>query len=321
MHAHDFTRPSPWTDPPARWFRGPIEIGVVMKRWPLGAAAAVLALSACSAPGGAGNSTGDPTGPALPESAHIDGMFSIGDRELYLSCSGSGEPTILLESGESQGSDALYPIRAATDTRAHVCSYDRANIGMSGPADTPRSVEQISADLEALLRVAGVPGPFVLVGHSAGGMFVQHYARTHLDQVLGVVAMNPVPRYDWVQELMFPEMTEEERAAETGYYEGDNAEAIDYAASSEQLAAAPAPGQLPFTVVVSTDVQCAAPDDTCSRTYPAYEAIMTETAREWDHSAVVQAPGAGHDIHVDNIDAVLSAINDILVTGGYDGLN
>jgi thioesterase domain-containing protein len=290
-----------------------------MKRWPLAVAALVLALSACSGPGGAPGTSGtDSTGPALPESAHIDGMFPIGDRELYLTCSGSGEPTVLLESGEGQDSGTLYPLRAALDTHAHVCSYDRANIGMSGPAETPRSAEQMSADLEALLESAGVPGPLVLVGHSAGGMLVQHYARTHLDQVIGVVAMNPVPRYDWAQELMFPEMTEEERVSETAYFQGENAEQLDYATSSEQLAEAPRPGQLPFTVVISTAAQCAEPDDICSRTYAGYEAVMTETAREWDHSNVLQVEGAGHEIYADNIEAVLSPINDILVSGGYE---
>ena len=109
-----------------------------MKRWLLTAAAAVLTLSGCSGPGGGGAGTGtgtDSTGPALPESAHIDGRFPVGDRELYLTCSGSGQPTILLESGEGQDSGALYPIRAALDSQAHVCSYDRANIGMSGAAE------------------------------------------------------------------------------------------------------------------------------------------------------------------------------------------
>src|SRR3712207_446601 len=140
-----------------------------MKRWPLAAAAGVLALSACSAPGGA-TSEADSTGPALPESAHIDGMFPVGDRELYLTCSGSGEPTILLEGGEGMASDALYPIRAMLDSSAHVCSYDRAGIGMSPDAPLPRDADQLTADLNGLLKAANVPGPFVLVGHSLGGL-------------------------------------------------------------------------------------------------------------------------------------------------------
>jgi Serine aminopeptidase, S33 len=288
-----------------------------MKRWPLAAAAAVLALSACSGPGGADTSSeADSTAPALPESEHIDGMFPVGDRELYLTCSGSGEPTILLEGGEAMDSGALYPIRAMLDSAAHVCSYDRAGLGMSPAAPLPRDADQMTADLNELLTAAKVPGPIVLVGHSTGGFLVQHYARTHPDDVRGVVAMNPVPPYDQARELMFPLMTEEERAGEVGYFGGANEEGIDYEASTEQLRSTQVPDGVAFHLVISTDAQCADPDDICGRSYPGYEQIMQSVADEWPDGEFTQVE-AGHEIHADDLEAVLAAIDDVLERAGY----
>ena len=84
----------------------------------------------------------------------------------------------------------------------------------------PRAASEIVADLNALLSAASVPGPYVLVGHSAGGMFVQMYARTFPENVAGVIAMNPVPPFAEWREQGFLEMTKQERAGEIAYYEG-----------------------------------------------------------------------------------------------------
>jgi pimeloyl-ACP methyl ester carboxylesterase len=85
------------------------------------------------------------------------------------------------------------PVRQAFDLRVRVCAYDRANTGASGAAPTPRAATAVAADLNGLLAAAQMPGPYVLVGHSAGGMFVQSYARRYPDSVVGLVAMHPVP--------------------------------------------------------------------------------------------------------------------------------
>jgi pimeloyl-ACP methyl ester carboxylesterase len=59
------------------------------------------------------------------------------------------------------------------------CAYDRANMGSSGTAPTPRTALMIVSDLHQLLQTADVAGPYVLVGHSAGGFFVQLYGRRY----------------------------------------------------------------------------------------------------------------------------------------------
>jgi pimeloyl-ACP methyl ester carboxylesterase len=90
----------------------------------------------------------------------------------------------------------MLPIQYALSRDTRVCLYDRAGMGQSDPQATPLTTPPTAADavtdLHALLAAAGVPGPYVLVGHSAGGAFVQLYARTHPEEVAGVVALNAV---------------------------------------------------------------------------------------------------------------------------------
>lgn len=152
-------------------------------------AAVILApaftLAACS--GGAPAETETPDAAASPTSSGaespatdqgITGTFEANGRELFIDCIGQGSPTFVLEAGEGGSSDAMSGLKQALAERGTACSYDRANLGRSGSAPTPRTAAEIVADLNALLSASSIPGPYVLVGQSAGGMFVQMYART-----------------------------------------------------------------------------------------------------------------------------------------------
>ena len=210
----------------------------------------------------------------------------------------------------------MEPIRSAYSADVRVCSYDRANTGNSGSAPTPRTADDIAADLHGLLEAAEVPGPYVLVGHSAGGMLVQAYARTYSDEVAGVVAMNPVPPWGPWSTKGFRKMTPQERQEETHYYRGANNESFDYLASSEQLANLPLPKKIPFHLLISTVAQCESPDDICARTYPAYESIMRDLSREWPEGRFTQTR-AGHEIYLSNLTAVRAALDDVLQRTGF----
>lgn len=117
-------------------------------------------------------------------------MVDAGGYRLHLNCSGEGAPTVVFESGmnEFSLSWALVQPEAAKFTRA--CSYDRAGLGWSDPSPSPRTSEHIVRELHTLLRAAGLRGPFVLVGHSFGGMNVRLYAHQYPDQVSGMVLVD-----------------------------------------------------------------------------------------------------------------------------------
>jgi pimeloyl-ACP methyl ester carboxylesterase len=269
-----------------------------------------LTLVACSR---AGSATPDPAASPTGSVAEspttdqrISGSFQANGHELFIDCIGRGLPTFVLEAGEGVPSNAMSGLKDELAKRGTACSYDRAN-----PGPTPRTAAEIVADLNALLSAASVPGPHVLVGHSAGGMFVQLYARTFPENVAAVIAMNAVPPFAEWREQGFPEMSEQERAGEIAYYEGENGESFDYRVSSEQISDAPAPPHVPFEMLISTIAQCASPDDICGRTYPAYEAIMETLTHDWPDGGFSQVE-SGHEIYLDDLEAVLAVVDDVL---------
>jgi pimeloyl-ACP methyl ester carboxylesterase len=117
-------------------------------------------------------------------------LIDIGGRRLHLNCTGKGNPAVVLTAGGGAYAIdwALVQPRIAAQTR--VCSWDRAGLGWSdsGPAD--ETVEQTIRDLHALLRAAHEKGPYVLVGASIGGIFIQAYRRAWPREVAGLVFTN-----------------------------------------------------------------------------------------------------------------------------------
>jgi pimeloyl-ACP methyl ester carboxylesterase len=218
---------------------------------------------------------------------------------------------MILETGEGQARQAMAVIGDAYDSRLRVCSYDRANMGQSGTAATPRTGEAIVADLHGLLEAAEVPGPYLLVGHSAGGLLVQAYAATHPQQIAGLVALNPVPPWKPWSSLGFKRMTPDERQAETAYFAGGNSESLDYRDVSQQIDRLPAPSGVPMHVLISTVAQCESPDDICGRTYPAQETIFKRLSQRWPQGRFSQV-AAPHEIHLADMSAVQAAIDDVL---------
>lgn len=117
-------------------------------------------------------------------------LIDVGGYGLHLNCTGSGSPTVVLQpgAGEMSSNHGWIAPAVASDTR--ICVYDRAGRGWSEPADTAQDATQIAIDLHTLLHSANVPGPYVLAGHSFGGLYVLTYAARYPDEVAGMVLMD-----------------------------------------------------------------------------------------------------------------------------------
>jgi pimeloyl-ACP methyl ester carboxylesterase len=247
--------------------------------------------------------------------SQLNGTFNIDGHDLFLSCTGKGEPTMILEAGEAVPSGAMNAVRAAYDSDLRVCSYDRANQGQSGSAPTPRTADHLIQDLHGLLAAAKVPGQYLLVGHSAGGLLVQAYAAAYPGEVAGVVALNPVPPWGQWSTRGFSKMTPKERRDETDYYAGQNGESLNYRDISEKIEGLGVPSGIPFHVLISTASQCESPGDICSRTYPAYETIMKELAGQWTGGRFSQVD-APHEIYTKKLASVQEVIDDVRSRAG-----
>ena len=128
-------------------------------------------------------------------SSDIVGDYDVGEgRHLHLQCIGSGEPTIVLEvGGEDTVSGSWGSVYSPMESISRVCSYDRANLGMSDPDPGPRTTKDLADDLVTLLHVAEVPGPYVFVGGSLGGNIIGLVAANHPKEVAGLVFVDSTP--------------------------------------------------------------------------------------------------------------------------------
>ena len=126
-------------------------------------------------------------------------LIDVGGHRLHLHCTGSGSPTVVLQPGAGDFSSVMGWIAPAVASDTRVCVYDRAGRGWSEPADSPQDATKIAADLHTLLQRGDVPGPYVLVGHSFGGLYVLTYADRYPDEVAGMVLVdstNPAKEAD-----------------------------------------------------------------------------------------------------------------------------
>jgi pimeloyl-ACP methyl ester carboxylesterase len=97
---------------------------------------------------------------------------------------------VVLESGLGGFSFDWSFVRDDISEHVRVCTYDRAGYGWSDPVDSPQSSAEVAADLNDLLEGAGEPGPYLLVGHSAGGLYVRAFASLFPDEVAGMVLLD-----------------------------------------------------------------------------------------------------------------------------------
>jgi pimeloyl-ACP methyl ester carboxylesterase len=125
-----------------------------------------------------------------PEVAMPGQLVDVGPYRLHLDCHGSRGPTVILEPGAGGSAASMGLIAPAVAGDSRVCVYDRAGRGWSDPAASPPDGAQIATDLHTLLSRADVPGPYVLAGHSFGGLYVRTYAARYPDEVAGLVLVD-----------------------------------------------------------------------------------------------------------------------------------
>ena len=127
---------------------------------------------------------------SAPEPEVPGQLVDVGGHRLHLQCTGSGSPTVVLEPGAGLMSATTGWIAPAVAGQTRVCVYDRAGRGGSERADTSQDGRQVATDLHTLLRRGNVPGPYVLAGHSFGGLYVQAFAAQYPDEVAGMVLID-----------------------------------------------------------------------------------------------------------------------------------
>src|SRR5215211_1054273 len=261
--------------------------------------------------------------PAIPGA-----LVDIGDRSLFLSCSGTGSPTVILASGLSDTAAVWSVVQGEVARTTRVCSYDRANVpgGASDPSDptasTPRlrSAGELVADLHALLAAAAVPGPYVLVGHSVGGLLVLLYASTYPDDLAGLVLVEATHEDNWarLEEEIGPELWPQAIEQFTQAVAGGFLEPLDLDVTAAEVRGAREARPLPsMPLVVLTHTQ---PPDAATLlsglSVEASERLWGEQQADLTtllpNSQQILAEESGHYIQRDQPDLVIDAIADVI---------
>ena len=314
--------------------------------------ALALIASGCSGGSSSDTSTSSESSEATQDTAveesegDFAGLVEIGGgRQMYIECSGTGSPTVVLESGlrgaadvwsmssAGEGAPTVFP-EVANFTR--VCAYDRPGTVVGGespsrsdPVPQPTTAQDGVADLHALLSAAEEPGPYVLVGHSYGGLVVRLYAMNYPQDVSGLVLIDAISGF--LQAGMTPEQRElwkplidpvtQEDIAE---YEG--IERPDSDRSFEEVRAAAPLRPLPL-VVLSADrpwgsqipsliASGALPPDTP----PDFGYVIDAAQKPAQEDLAKLVPSAehitetnsGHDIHNEQPQLVIDAIRQVV---------
>lgn len=119
-------------------------------------------------------------------------LVDVGEHKMHIHCTGEGSPTLVMDIGIGWFSLIWSFVQPEVAKFTRVCTYDRAGYAWSDPNPTPRTSQQLVQELHTLLTNAGIEGPYVLVGHSLGGLNVRLFASQYPSEVVGIVLVDAV---------------------------------------------------------------------------------------------------------------------------------
>src|SRR5437588_6970087 len=131
-------------------------------------------------------------------------LVDIGGYRLHINCTGTGNPTVILDAGLGETSLDWSKVQPAVARFTRVCSYDRAGYGWSDTGPGPRTSQQIVKELHLLLMHAQISGPYILVAHSLAGSNLPLYAYLYPYEVSGLVLLDATSEHQFAQFGKYP---------------------------------------------------------------------------------------------------------------------
>lgn len=231
-------------------------------------------------------------------------VVNVDGQEIEIATAGEGTAvTVVFEAGLGDDWTPWDEVASAVALHTRVFAYSRPGYGASGPATTPRDPKQIVDELRALLASQGLAPPYLLVGHSFGGTYMELFAKTHPDEVVGAILVDPRHR-DFLHtceaarldQCGIPEATLQTQAASV------IREYRAFTRASEQIRAAGAFGAYPVRVLTAT-VHPVSP-----RREALWQSMLAALAAEAPDGQQIVFPGASHYVQRDRPDEVVRAI-------------
>jgi pimeloyl-ACP methyl ester carboxylesterase len=237
------------------------------------------------------------TSPAASSSAsgvtgRFEGLVDIGGYRMWITCTGDGSPTVLLDAGLDNTSAAWDVVRNRVAAMTRVCAYDRPGLGKSDarPDRAPRSAGTMADEAWRLIEAAGISGPIVLVGHSYGGLIDRLVAHRHPEAVRGLVLVDAG--------------TTETFDGDWSVGDHDGATPLDHEASATDMAAVTTLGDVPLVVLTQGQMS--------GDFVPWWSGIQDALAALSSDSLHVVARASDHDIPVKAAGLVVEATTEVV---------
>jgi pimeloyl-ACP methyl ester carboxylesterase len=253
---------------------------------------------------------------ALPFASHAQipdtAWVAVEGHRMHMLTSGRGSPTVVFEAGASGTHRMWGAIQKELSAIARVVSYDRAGLGASELSKRTRSARNIADELHSALRAAKLPPPYLLVGHSAGGLFVRAFAAMFPNEVTGLVLVDPAPE-DFYDRAMrqFPKV----------YQYFDSIDMADTSGSTPGQRAEDDAWDSVLVEVRTLDRAVTAPAIILSSPRADLKeigAIWTDEHRRWalrsPRREYVRVEGVGHQIHRERPGVIIDAVKRLLAS-------
>ena len=261
--------------------------------------------------------------PTVVPRGPYSGMIRVGDRNVFLRCTGHGSPTVVFQLGQTTD---WYAIQNSLSSITRVCSYDLPNangpFSRSEPAPTPRTAADVVTELHTVLTTAGVPGPYVLAGFSNGGLYSLLYASRYPSDVAGLVLIDGVHpdyyarRLALMEQLLPPDVYAAfAHEAATLLPRLIDPEQIDIVTSQTQTRAALAAHPLrrmPLAVLSHGVPGENRPDWPVAEDEALWAQLQTELAALEPHSTRVVAADSDHNIPLNRPDLVVAQVTRVV---------
>lgn len=215
------------------------------------------------------------------EPAHSPELVEVEGRRVEAVTEGTGTPAVVFESGFN-GSSPWEPLQSQIAHKTMTLSYQRAGLGRSDPGPNPRSAAQIAKELHALLSAKAVRPPYVLVGHSAGGLYVRVFAHMYPNEIAGLVLVDPAT--EELYERMRAEKTMED-VKKLGLPPAALAQWIAIPETIDEAHRASPLPRVPTVVLTSTQPV---------GEYPLQDDQAMQAWRRWHDQLAAKIPGAEH---------------------------
>jgi len=260
--------------------------------------------------------------------ASFDKLVDVGGgRRLHINCSGMNferSPTLVLESGAGNDSTVWKSVQPKVAKFTRVCSYERAGLGSSDPVPALRTIVALTEELHTLLVNAKVTGPYILVGHSLGGILSRLYSSYYPAEVVGMVLVDSAheDEPDRGLALMPPDMLKEMfKQAKPEDLVVQTAERIDGCSIRTLMNALNWRSDIPLIVLTQGrpyGPEMVAVPSMAPKAYELHLALQRDLVQRSSRGRQVIAKKSGHGIHQDQpelvIDAIRQLINEVKTT-------